>query len=335
MEAHRFDALARAVTVGAKAASRRRLLQVLPGLAAGGIFPWLGSARALEGDAPPCPTPAPAGLPTAAGAADAPAPTSAAAGSNGATATPTTVAAGAGRPAQVRPGQVQVRQDQALPAQIHAGVCGQIGADPAFPLIDVLTPGAGGGTPTAGAEFRGLASALAARVSATVVDVTLDDLLDSPHAIDVRVSGEDAATSVACGDIGGVLDGPLPGTELAVGLIERGGSGFSGIAWLRDEGERTLVYVFLAQGLTPVAASDAAADGDTSPAFQQGTTVIVAEDGVNMRAAPTTDAEVVATLSQGEELTATGPAADGWVPVRDPRTGRRGYVAAEFLTVPE
>ncbi|MDP9364110.1 MAG: hypothetical protein M3Q10_07785, partial [Chloroflexota bacterium] len=55
MDARRFDALARALTTGA---SRRRLLQLLPGVAVGGLLPRAGSVRALDGgDAVGCPTP--------------------------------------------------------------------------------------------------------------------------------------------------------------------------------------------------------------------------------------------------------------------------------------
>jgi len=54
---------------------------------------------------------------------------------------------------------------------------------------------------------------------------------------------------------------------------------------------------------------------------------------VNLRAAPSQDAEVVTILGQGVELEVTGPPQDGWVPVTEPGTGESGYVSDQFLTV--
>lgn len=55
MDGRRFDALARALTAGS---SRRRLLQLVPGLAVGSLLPRAGSVRALDGgDVVGCPTP--------------------------------------------------------------------------------------------------------------------------------------------------------------------------------------------------------------------------------------------------------------------------------------
>jgi len=82
-------------------------------------------------------------------------------------------------------------------------------------------------------------------MSVTLLDVSLADLLAEDNVIDIRAGGDDLDTVIACGDIGG----QLMGRDLSIGLRETDGSGFSGIAWLRDQGENTLVYVFLAQGL--------------------------------------------------------------------------------------
>ncbi len=83
------------------------------------------------------------------------------------------------------------------------------------------------------------------------------------------------------------------------------------------------------------AAALAAEPTATSGPIETGTVVIVTDDGVRMRAEPSTDAEIVAELDQGTELTVTGPAgeADGftWYPVENPATGDVGYVAADFL----
>ncbi|HEY7032961.1 MAG TPA: SH3 domain-containing protein [Thermomicrobiales bacterium] len=73
----------------------------------------------------------------------------------------------------------------------------------------------------------------------------------------------------------------------------------------------------------------------TSGPIGAGTTVVVTDDGVRMRAQPSTSAEIVEELAQGTELTVTGPSgqADGltWFPVADPATGKAGFVAADYL----
>ncbi|HET7093401.1 MAG TPA: SH3 domain-containing protein, partial [Thermomicrobiales bacterium] len=79
-------------------------------------------------------------------------------------------------------------------------------------------------------------------------------LVGADYAVDVRVDAADPATSIACGSIGGVLGGQISGTELAIGLRERNQSGNGGIAWFRQDNDRTVVNVFVAQGLEEGAA---------------------------------------------------------------------------------
>ena len=367
MDARRFDALARALTTGA---SRRRLLQVLPGLAVGGLLPRAVAARAVDaGDAVGCPTPVGGrgctggadcavgeicvdGLCQAAAGAGAP-PTNTVATTQGeeatavpgdgvgtgqeATATPRAIESPTARATAVA---AQISPNQALAAQLHEGVCGSLDATPAFPLIDIGAAD-GDATPAATDQPVGAATALPARFSTTVIDANLADLLAAPYAIDVRLTADDPATSVACGDIGALPGVERPENELAIGLAGRGGSGYGGIAWLRDEGERTVVYVFVAQGLggtggaaaAEVSEETAAETGD-APAFAAGISVVVTED-VNLRAAPSSEADVVGALPQGTELTVTAAPVDGWVPVRDPATGRPGYVNGDFVVLAE
>jgi hypothetical protein len=132
----------------------------------------------------------------------------------------------------------------ANPAAIRSGTCGSQSAEAAYRLFDVrFRPEEG--TPTAGGPL-GSPAAIATRMSVTLLDVSLADLLAGDNVIDIRASGDDLDTIITCGDIGG----ELMGRDLSIGLREVDGSGFSGIAWLRDQGENTLVYVFLAQGLS-------------------------------------------------------------------------------------
>ncbi len=385
MDPRRFDALARALTTGA---SRRRLLQFLPGLAVGGLLGRADAARALDaGDALACPTPVGgrgctggadclAGeiclngfcqVSSAAGAqtGDALPADQAAASDQGAavgqgepaaaaTATPSgeTVEApgngvGTGQEATATPTPAtavaaQVSSNQPLAVQLHEGVCGSLNATPAFPLIDIGAGAGAGATPVAGDAPDGQSTAIPARFSTTAVDVDLSTLLEAPYAIDVRLNGDDPATSIACGDVGAPADVPRPANQLAIGLAEQGGSGTSGVAWLSDEGERTVVYVFVAQGLggaapasTGTEAVDETAAGEVdAPAFAAGLSAVTVEE-VNLRTAPSTDGAVVAVLPAGQTLTVTAAPVDGWVPVRDPATDQPGYVNADFLALEE
>jgi hypothetical protein len=196
------------------------------------------------------------------------------------------------------------------------------------------------------------------------VNATLDTLLETEHAIDIRVVANDPATSIACGDIGGPVEAGATGDELAVGLQERGQSAYAGIAWLQSETDRTLVRVFLARGLdegapvsvaqeaqaatdtTAAPAETPAAETPTAEAAQAaatpavgaiapigaGSTVVTTID-VNLRAEPNDDAEVLTILGEGVELDVTGSPADGWIAVIDPASGQAGFVSDQFVAI--
>ena len=372
MNARRFDALTVAMTSGAHRASRRRVLRGLAMLAAMGIAP--GVAKAFDGGPVPV-QPAVGGVACNSGR-------DCAAGEiclNGACAPesePRPERQGnsweSRPPASRRPGLLQaphplrspetappagvgglIQPGEPLPARIYAGRCGGLGAEPAFQLIDV---GAVEGI-EAGEAPQGALTAIPAEFSTTVVNAPLADLLAAEHAIDVRVDDADPATSIACGDIGGPIEAGADGNELAVGLQERGQSAYSGIGWLRDEDERTLVRVFLARGLesedaaaAPQPAAAEVAEPEAEPAVAEiaqpaGTPVVgaatplgpgarvVTTIDVNLRAEPAEDAEVVTILGQGVELEVTGAPVDGWVPVTEPGTGQAGFVSDQFVTL--
>lgn len=70
--------------------------------------------------------------------------------------------------------------------------------------------------------------------------------------------------------------------------------------------------------------------------IQEGTVLVVAEDAVNIRTEPSTDAEIVLVVAEGTELTVTGPSEEGggytWWPVslnEDPTV--TGYVVNDFV----
>ena len=368
MNARRFDALTRAMSAGTRA-NRRSVLRGAAAVAIASLAPK--SVLALDGGVAPVTVPV-GGVACTSGA-------DCAAGQiclNGACAARDAIAVGepaATEPAAegalvgttsvtppetVPPGGVGglIQPGAPLPARIYAGRCGQLGAEPAFQLIDV---GSLEGTEE-GETPEGALTAIPAEFSTTVVNTTLGDLLGADFAIDVRVDDADPATSIACGDIGGPIEAGPDGNELAVGLQERGQSAYAGIALLQDEGERTLVRVFLARGLggedtvtvaqaAPVeataepapAAEPAAAEtpqaaatpvvGAASP-LGAGSRVVTTID-VNLRAEPADDAAILTILGQGVELEVTGPPANGWVPVVEPASGQRGFVSDQFVTI--
>jgi hypothetical protein len=380
MNARRFDALTQAVSSDSHRASRRRVLRGLAALAAVGFAP--GVARAFDGGVAPV-TQAVGGVACTSGA-------DCAAGEiclNGVCAPrdttgtipvsqPTGVETAGQISGETVPGGTTpvtppettpvggvgglIQPGEPLPARIFAGRCGNLGAEPAFQLIDVGS--------VEGVEDdetpEGALTAVPAEFSTTVVNTTLADLLTSEFAIDVRVDAADPATSIACGDIGGPVEAGAAGNELAVGLQERGQSAYSGIGQLQDEGDRTLVRVFLARGLSDadaalVAQPAAAADTAEAPAAEEapaetvveeapqvagtpvvgepttlgaGTQVVTTID-VNLRAEPSEDAPVVTILGQGVELEVTGAPENGWVPVVEPSTGQRGFVSDQFISI--
>jgi hypothetical protein len=378
MNARRFDALTRTAASGANRSSRRSVLRGLAALAAMGFAP--GVARAFDGGAVPVqtavggvactsgadcavgeicfngacaprdtagtiPVSQPTGTETTVQGAD----QTTTAGTTPVTPPETTVVGGVG--GLIQPGEP-------LPARIFAGRCGALGAEPAFQLIDIGS--------VEGVEDdetpEGSLTAIPAEFSTTVVNSTLTDLLGAEYAIDVRVDAADPATSIACGDIGGPVEAGAAGNELAVGLQERGQSAYSGIGLLQDEGDRTLVRVFLARGLDDAdaalaapqtAAVEAEPAAEAAPAdtaavevpqaagtpvvgeatgLAEGTQVLTTID-VNLRAEPSEDAPVITILGQGVALEVTGTPEDGWVPVLDPASGQRGFVSDQFITI--
>jgi hypothetical protein len=98
-----------------------------------------------------------------------------------------------------------------------------------------------GGTPVV-SSMVGAASAIPVEVSVTTVQTDLNSLVSGQFAINVHESAANIGNYIACGDIGGMM----MGSDLAMGLGELNGSGYSGVAWLHDNGDgTTTVYVFL------------------------------------------------------------------------------------------
>jgi uncharacterized cupredoxin-like copper-binding protein len=135
------------------------------------------------------------------------------------------------------------------PAGIRAGTCDNLG-DVVAPLSDVGASFTVDGAPSA-AQPIGSPSANPVEASETTVQMALRDLVNRGTAIEVRLSAEDTGEFIACGDIGGTMMGA---GSLPIGLAERNNSGYSGVAWLHDDGNgTTTVYVFLTKQPEPAA----------------------------------------------------------------------------------
>lgn len=135
------------------------------------------------------------------------------------------------------------------PSHIHDGLCPTPG-DIIAPLSDVTV---------VGNDAQGPDSHIHVDIGRTTVDLSLDDILASDHSIVVHNSADDIGTFIACGDIGGHdVDG-----SFLVGIGPVGGSGFSGVAWITDNGDGSSdVSVTMTQ--TGVTGADAMPDADAS-----------------------------------------------------------------------
>jgi len=153
-----------------------------------------------------------------------------------------------------------------IPNHIHAGTCDTLSPEPLVPLADArfptemaggaATPATGGlatpvagtdATPVAGAGGMGATAAVPVAVGSTQIDLALTDILAAEHAINFHdpAAPTDPSRYLACGEIGGTPDEQ---GNLFVGLKEQNESGWSGVAWLLDDGSGTgtTVTVFLA-----------------------------------------------------------------------------------------
>ncbi|MCC6315845.1 MAG: hypothetical protein IT337_17745 [Thermomicrobiales bacterium] len=162
-----------------------------------------------------------------------------------------------------------------FPAQIHTGTCESLGevvhplgavhrgviADVehgADAVADAVRDVAEKSEALAGKVFDAIKKAdqdlrrehptvLPVELSESTVTAALPDLLSSPHAIVISESADKMETHIACGDITGEL--PANGRDIAAPLNAESDSGYSGIAWLHENGDKTQVLVFLTQGL--------------------------------------------------------------------------------------
>jgi hypothetical protein len=139
----------------------------------------------------------------------------------------------------------------AFPNHFHKGTCDNLDPQPAIVLADLHFPdwviAVMGGTPTDTAttmpnpaDFGNAPIPVA--VATTEVPQPIADLISGGYALNVH-SSQDISVYIACGNVGGVPD---ERGDLFLGLGELNGSGYSGTAWLHDNGNSTTVVVFLA-----------------------------------------------------------------------------------------
>lgn len=204
------------------------------------------------------------------------------------------------------PGLVALAQDRGEaphPIHVHAGTCLELG-DIVEPLGDVA--------PLSEGEAQGAASAVPVEQSRTEIALPLADILAAPHAINFHRSAQAIAEYIACGDIGGRLDGDT----LTIGLQEMNGSDFSGVAILEEDGPETEVTVYLFEEGTSVAREQppAAEAQETATAEPAATDEATAEATPEPEEAPeaeeTPEAGQAPAAEATEEAEAAAPAGD-------------------------
>lgn len=139
---------------------------------------------------------------------------------------------GAGGLAQdATPADAAQAADGPHPMHIHSGSCEELG-EVVVPLTDVAERSG---------EAMGSGTGHAVKGSHTQVEMKLDDLLASPHAINVHLSAEEIGTYIACGNLSGVVFEDQDDGErmLIIGLGELNDSGHVGIAWLSEDDDGT------------------------------------------------------------------------------------------------
>jgi hypothetical protein len=156
--------------------------------------------------------------------------------------------AGAGFAQDATPTAMDDDAGVAYPAHLHSGDCANLSVEPVERLADLLLPDwvagltEGDDTDIVAEDFGNAPIPVAA--ATTEVNIPLADIVAGKHAINVeRPEPDDPEDSVACANIGGVVDEQ---GDLFVGLGESNGSGHHGVVWLHDNGTSTTIVVFLA-----------------------------------------------------------------------------------------
>lgn len=214
----------------------------------------------------------------------------------------TTICPPSGRPTR------KVTAVPPFPVFIIGGSCDDLDESVRYNLIDA-------GSEAPDGDPEGASTAIAVAESMTAIRVPLSDLLADTHAVVIRAGSDDDAL-IACGEIGGALRGDA----LAIGLRERNGSGYAGIAKLTALDAQTSVDVYVAQDLFQTS--------ETWTGLSVATTI-----DVNLREGSSEESAVITILPEGTQLTVVGEPIGSWLPVEVDETGDTGYVSAEYIEV--
>ena len=114
------------------------------------------------------------------------------------------------------------------PSHVHNGTCANLDPNPAYPLDNVGPRTDDDGNPPSTDDIKGSLTSNPVETAETTIDVKLDDLLDTAHALNVHESDQNMSNYIACGDIGG----PVLDDKLFIGLQQQNDSGYSGVAIL-------------------------------------------------------------------------------------------------------
>ncbi|MGH2615032.1 MAG: hypothetical protein ACRDJC_07320 [Thermomicrobiales bacterium] len=173
----------------------------------------------------------------------------------------------------------------------HLGTCDELAPEPAIALADLEFPewvASMAGEADEDIEIvvpepEDFGNApIPVAVATTEVPVTLADIISGGHALNVH-NPDDPSIYVACGNIGGIPD---ERGDLFVGLDPWEDSGYSGIAWLHDNGSSTTVVVFLSHpsaqtaidmSLAAMVAAAAAEEEAATPVAAEATPEAVAD----------------------------------------------------------
>jgi hypothetical protein len=133
-------------------------------------------------------------------------------------------------------------------SHLHSGDCDALGAEPVQRLADLLLPewvaGLTGGETTDVVPDDFGNAPIPVAVATTEVAVPLADIVAGEHAINIeQPNPDDPEDSIACANIGGVID---ENGDLFVGLGAENESTHSGVVWLHDNGSSTTIVIFLA-----------------------------------------------------------------------------------------
>jgi hypothetical protein len=186
------------------------------------------------------------------------------------------------------------------PAAIVAGSCTTANAKTAFKLDDVKP----------GKNKAGAASAVATSWSQSTINEKFADLLKEPYALTIAAGPKDTKT-IACGTIAGTPTG----NAISIAVRPVGSAKDAGVAWLRQDGNKTRVMVLFADNIVPQAAT-----GKKAPAIS--TTPTTFQAGIYQGDCAKPSAKAAFSLAElGKVAASTGTPAAGSASTTKPTAG--------------